>query len=144
MTSAPDHRPVRTTVWIALDVALILVFALLGRASHHEGISLTGVFLTALPFLAAYSLVVVSLLAWRRPSAVLRTAVPLWAGTVIGGLVLRVATGESAALAFQIVSAIVLGLFLVVPRAVNALYVRRRRTQSPLPHSPSQNQGAVT
>lgn len=135
----------RYILWPALDVILIGVFALLGHLSHYREVSPGGVIATAAPFLLAYLIATALCMAWRRPVAVVRTAVPLWLGTAVGGLVLRVATGESAALAFQIVSLITLGLFLVLPRALTALvlrYSRRSRALDTL--SPNQNQGAAT
>lgn len=132
-------------VWLAADVVLITLFALLGHLSHYGTLSPSGIVTTALPFMFAYLAATAILRPWRRPTALFRTACPLWISTAAGGLILRVLFGESAALSFQIVAVCVLGLFLIVPRAVAALAGnRRRRSQSTIPHSPSHNQGAAT
>lgn len=131
--------------WLAADVVLIMLFALLGHLSHYGTLSASGIVTTALPFVLAYLTATAILRPWRRPAALLRTACPLWIGTAAGGLVLRVLFGESAALSFQIVAVCVLGLFLIAPRAVAALARNRRRRSHPtVPHSPSRNQGAAT
>ncbi|NJC22390.1 membrane protein YdbS with pleckstrin-like domain [Arthrobacter pigmenti] len=144
MTRAPAQIRL---VWALVDIALILVFAFLGQASHYDAVSLPGALATAAPFLAAYSMTYLACLAWRRPAAPLRTGVPMWLGTAVGGLMLRVWFGESAAPAFQIVAVVVLALFLVFPRLVAATLGavrRRRRRQSSAHHSPAQNQGAAS
>ncbi|WP_309072087.1 DUF3054 domain-containing protein [Arthrobacter sp.] len=133
--------------WLAVDVVLIAFFALLGRLSHYGTLSPQGILSTALPFLIAYVAASLLLRAWRQPTNVVRTAIPMWLVTAGGGLLLRVALGESAALSFQMVTLCVLGVFLVVPRSIAArvLKFRGRHTQQrPAPHSPSQNQGAAT
>lgn len=131
--------------WLATDVVLILLFALLGHRSHYDALSPAGIAGTALPFLTAYLAATAALRPWRSPSALLRIAVPLWIGTSAGGLILRVLAGQGAALSFQIVAVSVLGLFLIAPRVVAALVRRRRRRVHPAAiHSPSKNQGAPT
>ncbi|GAB3540973.1 hypothetical protein GCM10027403_31640 [Arthrobacter tecti] len=143
MTRAPAQIRL---VWALLDIALILVFAFLGHASHYGSVSLSGALVTAAPFLGAYTLTYFACLAWRRPAAPLRTGTPIWLGTAVGGLVLRVAFGESAAPAFQIVAVVVLAIFLILPRVAAATLgaVRRRRRQSSDHYSPAQNQGAAS
>lgn len=130
--------------WLAVDVVLIAFFASLGHLSHYGTPSLSGVAFTALPFLAAYLTTMAILRPWRRTTALFGTAVPLWIGTAAGGLTLRVFSGESAALSFQIVALCVLGVFLVVPRAIAAVVRRRRRNRPVILPSPSHNQGAAT
>lgn len=122
--------------WVGTDVVLICLFAFLGHLSHYGTPSATGIAVTALPFLAAYFAVTAILRPWRRPAALLRTAVPLWVGTAAGGLALRVVFGESAALSFQIVALCVLGVFIVLPRSVATLLSRSRRSHPSAPTSP--------
>ena len=130
--------------WPAADVVLISLFALLGHVSHYGALSPSGIVDTALPFLLAYLAATAITRPWRRPLALLRTAVPLWIGTTAGGLILRVLFGEGAAPSFQIVAFGVLGLFLIVPRAIATLMRRRRRTQPQATSTISRNQGAST
>lgn len=134
--------------WLVIDVVLITVFALAGHLSHYGSLSPAGVGRTALPFLLAYLATTAILRSRRRPMAWVGTALALWGGTTVGGLLLRVLLGESAALSFQIVALMVLGIFLLLPRAAAALAARQaRRRQVPLPvpqPSPGNSQGAAT
>jgi Protein of unknown function (DUF3054) len=116
---------VRTRVLPALlDVASIVLFAALGRASHAEGVTATGVASVAWPFLAAAALG--WLLARRRPGwpASVRVGVVVWPVTVVLGLALRVATGGGFAVSFGLVTLVVLGVLLLGWRAVGAVVAR--------------------
>ncbi|MEJ1090675.1 DUF3054 domain-containing protein [Microbacterium istanbulense] len=112
---------------LIVDAVLVLVFAVIGRASHDENPA--GFLLTAWPFLVA--LVVGHLLAAglarrpRRPWSLSWGAI-VWIVTVAGGMLLRIATGDTAQLPFIIVATITLGVFLLGWRVI-ALLVRRRR-----------------
>lgn len=111
---------------VIVDVVLVLIFAVIGRASHEENPS--GFLLTAWPFLVAllFGHLLAALLPGRprRPWSVLWGAV-VWIVTVTGGMLLRVVSGDTAEVPFIIVATLVLGVFLVGWRAVTAL-VRRR------------------
>jgi len=125
MTLLPPSR--RTLIPAAvLDVLLVLVFVLIGRDSHREGSSLAGTAETLWPFLAGLAIGWVATRAWRRPLAVLRSGAGIWLATVVVGMLLRAASSQGVQLSFVIVTAIVLGLFLVGWRAVAAPVVRRR------------------
>lgn len=112
---------------LLVDVVFVLVFAVIGRASH--GGDPAGFLLTAWPFLVA--LVIGHLAAAllpgrpRRPWSLPWGAV-VWVVTVAGGMLLRVASGDTAALSFVIVATLVLGALLLGWRIV-ALLVRRAR-----------------
>jgi hypothetical protein len=108
---------VRTPGRIAIDVVLVLVFAVVGRASHGEDLSLVGVLQTGWPFLLgclAGSLLGchVLRLGW------LREGLLVWAITVVVGMLLRGITGGGLAVGFLIVATVVLALFLVGWRMV--------------------------
>lgn len=102
----------------ALDVAAVLLFAGLGRASHAEGVTPLGIALTAWPFVlgaafgwgAAWS-------RYRRPPLRPLHGIPVWLGAVGLGMVLRALTGQGTAPAFVLVAAGVLGLLLLGWRA---------------------------
>ena len=111
--------------WIA-DAALVALFVLLGRSSHGEGPS--GFAVTLLPFFAA--LQTGWLLRAGRPPASLAFGVVVWASAVVLGLLLRVATGDTAAPSFVIVTALVLAAFLLGWRALVLLTRRVRSARS--------------
>lgn len=112
---------------VIVDAVLVLVFAVIGRASHDE--DPLGFLLTAWPFLVA--LVVGHALAAlvparpRRPWS-LGWGVIVWVVTVAGGMLLRIATGDTAETPFLIVAALVLAALLLGWRLI-ALLVRRYR-----------------
>jgi hypothetical protein len=119
-------RTIAPLAWCAADVVLVLAFAASGRRTHEHGVTVAGVFETAWPFLLAYALTAIAVRAWRFPGSLLPTGVVLWLGTVAGGLALRAASGAGVALSFQFVTLLVLGVFLVVPRAVARMISSRR------------------
>ena len=110
----------------AADALLVLVFVLIGRASHDEN-PVLGALVTYWPF--AVGLVVGWLVSrgWKAPLALLRTAVPVWICTVAIGMLLRALSFQGIQFSFVIVTTVVLAVFLVGWRAL-ALLVRRIRS----------------
>ncbi|MCM3781232.1 DUF3054 domain-containing protein [Microbacterium hydrocarbonoxydans] len=119
-----------------LDAVFVLVFAVIGRASHQEDAA--GFLVTAWPFLVALLLghLTAALLPGRprRPWSLAWGAV-VWVVTVVGGVLLRVVSGDTAQVAFIIVATLVLGVLLVGWRAVAALL--RRRSSARAAHAPA-------
>lgn len=118
----------QSAVWAAAvaDVLLVALFVVIGRRSHAEGLDLAGLWQTAWPFLAALLLGWLVSLAWRRPLAVWPTGVIVWAVTLVGGMLLRTASGQGTQLPFILVAAGTLALFLLGWRAIVALVARLR------------------
>ncbi|MHA7156132.1 DUF3054 domain-containing protein [Arthrobacter sp. TMN-50] len=114
--------------WLAIDLALIVVFAATGRSTHESGLALLGILSTAGPFLAACLLSWGVTRAWRTPAALLPTGILIWLGTALGGLALRALLGGGMAVSFQLIALGVLGVLLLLPRAVSALIMPRRTT----------------
>ncbi|MDQ0678317.1 peptidoglycan/LPS O-acetylase OafA/YrhL [Arthrobacter pascens] len=112
------------------DAALILVFAAIGRDAHQRGDAITGVLLTAWPFLAGAALAWIAARAWRTPLAVRPAGLSVWLGAVAGGMILRAVTGQTVVPAFVIVALLSLGLFLVGYRLLLAGWTRLRRQGS--------------
>lgn len=115
---------------LLLDIVLVVVFAAIGRATHDGdvlGPFGSGLATTAWPFVAALLIGWLVTRAWCRPTAVVRTGLPVWAITVALGMVLRALSGQGVAVAFIIVATITLAVFLLGWRGVARLAARRRR-----------------
>lgn len=116
---------------VIVDAVLVLIFAVIGRASHDEDPA--GFLITAWPFLVAllvgHALAAVLPARPRRPWSVL-WGIVVWFVTVAGGLLLRVATGDTAQLPFIVVATLTLGVLLVGWRAVTALVRRGRASRT--------------
>lgn len=113
----------------ALDAVLVIAFAAIGRASHESGVlgeGGLGLLTTAWPFVVALAVGWLAAVAWRAPSAPLRTGVPVWAVTVVGGMLLRAVSGQGTAVPFIVVATLTLLALLVGWRLV-AAGVRRSR-----------------
>jgi hypothetical protein len=109
---------------LILDLAVVVLFAALGRDTHERGLDAVGVLATAWPFLAAAGAGWLVMRAWRRPWALWPTGVVVWLLTVVGGLALRGLTGGGLAFSFQVVTFAVLGVFILGHRLI-ALGVRK-------------------
>ncbi|MCW3492135.1 DUF3054 domain-containing protein [Microbacterium sp. SSM24] len=129
MTPTPG-KPRSRTIALAfgLDAALVVVFAAIGRASHGED-GLLGLATTAWPFLAALAAGWLATLAWRAPLAPVRTGVGVWAITLVGGMLLRAASGQGTAIPFLVVAALTLLVLLVGWRVLAAAVRRVRRAR---------------
>jgi len=114
-----------------LDCCCVLVFVIIGRASHTKGESLAGIASTAWPFLAGLAGGWLAARAWRRPLALWPAGVGAWLGTVALGMVLRVVSGQGTAVAFIVVALAFLGLFLLGWRLLALVLARRRRSSDP-------------
>lgn len=95
-----------------LDLVLVLVFAVIGRASHGEALTPLGILTTGWPFLVAGAIAsvlacLVLRLGWLKEGAL------VWVTTAVVGLLLRAITGGGMAIAFIIVATTTLGLLLV-------------------------------
>jgi DUF3054 family protein len=120
---APYPEAMRYAWAVAADVACVLAFVVIGRANHHAGETLAGVASTAWPFLAGLAAGELAARGWRRPFALVPTGVAVWLGTVAGGQVLRIVSGQGTAVAFVIVSLLFLGLFLLGWRLLARIFV---------------------
>jgi hypothetical protein len=111
---------------IALDLTAVVIFAAAGRNTHEHGLALTGILITASPFLAGALVGWLASRAWRRPAALWPTGVAVWLAAVALGLALRGLAGGGLALSFQIVAFLVLGALLLGWRAAAALFIKLR------------------
>ena len=112
--------------WLSVDVIAVLVFCAVGRRSHDEGLSITGLAATAWPFLAGTVIGWLVSRAWQRPTAVVPTGVVVWLCTVAVGMLLRKVSSAGVAASFVLVAALVTALLLLGWRAALALILRWR------------------
>ena len=112
----------------ALDFVLVIVFCLIGRRSHDEAASMSGVVRTAWPFVGGMAL------GWAvasrgkgglTPEAVWPFGVIVWAGTLVGGMILRAVDDQGVAVSFVIVAGSVLAVLLLGWRLI--FHAIRRR-----------------
>ena len=107
-----------------MDVIGVLVFCALGRRSHAEGVTVTGVAATAWPFLTGTVLGWLASRGWRRPTVLVPTGVVVWLCTVVVGMVLRKASSAGVAASFVVVAASVTAVLLLGWRAAVGLALR--------------------
>lgn len=116
-------------VWLAylvVDVIGVLVFCAVGRRSHDEGLSISGLAMTAWPFLSGTVIGWLASGGWRRPTAVVPTGVVVWLCTVVVGMVLRKASSAGVAASFVVVAASFTAVLLLGWRAAVGLTLRHR------------------
>jgi hypothetical protein len=122
----PRRTPAGFAATVGIDLLAVIVFVLIGRASHGEGV--LGILVTLWPF--AVGLLVGHLLALvlgqRETRAVRWAGVIVWVSTVVVGMVLRAVSGQGVQLSFVIVTVIVLAVLLLGWRLVAWLLARRR------------------
>ena len=111
-------------MWLVIDLMLVGVFAVIGRLSHYGTLTAGGWWTTAWPFLAGTLLAWAALVVVRRPGGAVASGVVVWLGALVGGMVLRQASGQGTATSFVVVATLVLGALLVLPRV--GARVRRR------------------
>ena len=96
----------------------MLLFVVIGRANHHAGGALTGLWDTFWPFAAGAAV----------GMAATRTGLGVWLGTVAIGMALRVLAGQGTAFAFILVALAFLGLFQLGWRVVWRIVAPRLMT----------------
>ncbi|SEF14968.1 DUF3054 domain-containing protein [Jiangella alba] len=128
----------RTGPALAVDAVLVLVFVLIGRRTHDDPLSLSGLATTAWPFLAGLAVGWAVTLWWRRRGdagpttwpASLGAGVVVWVATVAVGMLLRAASDQGTAPSFVVVATLVLGVFLVGWRVVARQFRRDASSSS--------------
>lgn len=110
-----------------LDLVVIVVFAAIGRASHHESNPVLESLATAWPFVvgAAVGWVITWAVTKHAPLRV-RSALPVWVCAVVVGMLLRHTAGRGVAPSFVVVATIFLGLFLLGWRAIAGLVAKTK------------------
>ncbi|WP_378734795.1 DUF3054 domain-containing protein [Nocardia brasiliensis] len=114
---------------LLVDALLVILFCAIGRRSHDEAV-LAGLLRTLWPFAIGLAIGwIVAVAAASRVfgdagrdarfdgTALWPTGILVWLGTLCGGMVLRVISGQGTAFSFVLVAAGVLALFLLGWRA---------------------------
>jgi Protein of unknown function (DUF3054) len=114
----------RAPIALLTDVVCVIVFCTIGRRSHAEGLTVTGVAQTAWPFLTGTGVGWLLIRGWRRPFAVIPTGVAVWVCTVVVGMLLRKATSAGVQTSFVVVASIATAVLLLGWRGAAALYRR--------------------
>lgn len=123
----PSRTPAGFAATVGIDLLAVIVFVLIGRASHGEGI--LGLLVTLWPFAVGLLVghVLALVLAQRETRSVRWAGVVVWVSTVVVGMVLRAVSGQGVQLSFVIVTVLVLAVLLLGWRFVAWLIARRRR-----------------
>lgn len=95
------------------DVVCVVIFCAIGRRSHAEGITLSGVAHTSWPFLTGTVAGWALSRGWRRPTALNPTGLAVWVSTVVIGMLLRKASAQGVAVSFVIVASTVTAILLL-------------------------------
>lgn len=110
-----------------LDVCCVLLFVSIGRHTHHNGDSLSGIWHTSWPFLAGLAVGLVLARAWRKPLSIMPTGIAAWLGAAGVGMLIRVLAGQGTALAFIGVTLAFLALFVLGWRVAARIVSTRLR-----------------
>jgi hypothetical protein len=123
----PSRTPAGFAATVGIDLLAVVVFVLIGRASHGEGI--LGLLVTLWPFAVGLLVghVLALVLGQRETRSVRWAGVVVWVSTVVVGMVLRAVSGQGVQLSFVIVTVLVLAALLLGWRFVAWLIARRRR-----------------
>ncbi len=121
-----NGRPTPGAVAVAADLAAIVIFVLLGRRSHAESDTLTGLLHTAWPFLIGALAGWLAARGWRAPAAIRPTGLYVWIACVAIGMVLRAVSNQGVAMSFVIVATVVLGVLVLGWRTATVLADRRQ------------------
>jgi len=112
---------------LAADIVCVVVFCAVGRRSHAEGLTVSGVAETAWPFLSGTAVGWLLAQGWRRPTALAPTGLIVWIATVVVGMLLRKASSQGVAASFIVVATLVTALLLLGWRTVVKVIGSRNR-----------------
>ncbi len=110
---------------LAADVVCVVLFCSIGRRSHAEGLTVSGIVETAWPFLTGTAVGWVLSRGWQRPTSLAPTGLVVWVCTVVVAMLLRKATSQGTAVSFIVVASVTTAVLLLGWRA---LARARRRT----------------
>jgi peptidoglycan/LPS O-acetylase OafA/YrhL len=118
------RRVRRALIALVADILCVIVFCTIGRRSHAEGLTVSGVAHTAWPFLAGAAVGWLLIGGWRKPFTFIPTGVVVWVCTVAVGMLLRKATSAGVSASFVVVASLSTAVLLLGWRAAAALFRR--------------------
>ena len=125
-------RSLRPWIAVAADVAVLVVFVVIGRRSHHEDAGAAGFLRVWWPFVVGLAVAWLASGLYRAPLSWTR-AVVAWLLTVGVGMALRIAVeGRELKVAFTIVTLLFVGAGMLGWRAVVRV-VQARQTRDAVP-----------
>ena len=119
-----SRRVRRALTALFADAVCVIVFCTIGRRSHAEGLTVTGIAQTAWPFLAGTGVGWLLIGGWRRPFTVIPVGVVVWVCTVVVGMVLRKQTSAGVSTSFVVVASLSTAVLLLGWRGAAALFRR--------------------
>ena len=120
----PRRRVRRALIALLTDIVCVIAFAMIGRRSHAEGLTVTGIAQTAWPFLAGTAVGWLLIGGWRRPFTVIPTGVTVWVCTVVVGMLLRKTTSAGVSTSFVVVASAATAVLLLGWRGAAAFFRR--------------------
>ncbi|MGE2736206.1 DUF3054 domain-containing protein [Mycolicibacterium vaccae] len=114
----PSTRRVAGLAFLA-DLVCVVVFCTIGRRSHAEGLSISGIAETAWPFLTGTVVGWLVSRGWQRPTSLAPTGIVVWVCTIVVGMLLRKVTSAGTATSFIVVASLTTAAFLLGWRAIS-------------------------
>ena len=129
---SPEPKPASTSHVISMliiDALLIVIFAIIGVASHDGNLGMSNIARVAIPFLVPYLILAASIKPTKLIHNIFPAGIALWLITVVLGPILRAMLfDDTSALAFILVAAGVLAVFILGRRSISTLLTRQRQT----------------
>jgi len=111
-----------------MDLAVVLLFVVIGRSTHADGLTVAGLASTGWPFVSGLAVGWLALAALRRSGSSVVGGGLVVTSTVAFGMALRVVSGQGTAVAFVLVALGFLGAAMIGWRVLLAV-LRRPRSE---------------
>lgn len=112
---------------LVADALAVLLFVAIGLLQHGIGLTGSSLGLVAWPFGVGMLVGHLAIRSWRAPFSIWPHGVFVWAITVVAAMAIRSLFGAGTEVSFIIVTAVVLGVFMLGWRAIARFVTRRER-----------------